>query len=83
MNWDNISPTPPSYCYRKVCMGSLTARCSKANKQAKLVERKVCFISDAASCGGRVVGVAGLLPTLNKKQVRAFINKAEGVYMQK
>ena len=52
MNWDNISPTPPSYCYRKVCMGSQAAHCSKANKKARLVERKVCFISDAASCRG-------------------------------
>ena len=27
------------------------ARCSKANKQARLVEREVCFISDAGHWG--------------------------------
>ena len=33
----------------------LAACCSKANKQARLVERKVCFISDARNCGGRAL----------------------------
>ena len=28
------------------------AHCSKANKQARLVERRVCFISDAGSWWG-------------------------------
>ena len=42
-------------CYRKVCMGSLAACRSKASKQARLVEREVCFISDASNWGaGRV-----------------------------
>ena len=36
------------YCYRKV--GGLAAHRPKANKQARLVKRKVCFISDAGSC---------------------------------
>ena len=61
-------------------MGSLAACCSKANKQARLVERKVCFISDAGNCRQKV---AGLLPAPNKQWVRAFINRVEGVYMQK
>ena len=32
----------------------LAAYLSKANKQARLVERKVCFISDASNWWGRV-----------------------------
>ena len=39
-----------SACYWKVW--GLAAHCSKANKQARLVERKVCFISDADSWAG-------------------------------
>ena len=35
-----------SYCYRKECVDP-AAHCSKANRQARLVEMKVCFISDA------------------------------------
>ena len=35
-----------------MCWEGLAARCSKANKQARLVERKVCFISDARNCRG-------------------------------
>ena len=36
-------------CYRK---WGLAAHCSKANKEAKLAERKICFISDAGNKGG-------------------------------
>ena len=37
------------YCNRK---WGPAARGSKANKEARLVERKVCFISDAGNGGG-------------------------------
>ena len=33
-------------------MWGLAARCSKANKQARLVERRFCLISDVSNCGG-------------------------------
>ena len=35
------------------CGVGLTTRCPKANKQARLVERKVCFFSDASNLGVR------------------------------
>ena len=38
-------------------VGSPAAHCLRGNKQARLVERKVCFISDACNCGGRVVDI--------------------------
>ena len=40
------------------------ARCSKANKQAKLVERKVCSISDASNweAGDEVWRMADVCP---------------------
>ena len=38
-----------SHCYQKWGLG---AHCSKANKEAVLVVRKVCFILDASSWGG-------------------------------
>ena len=37
--------------YWKICVGGLAVHHSKANKQARLVERKVCFISDAGNWG--------------------------------
>ena len=43
-------------CYRK-SVGSPAAHRLRGNKQARLVERKVCFISDACNCGGRVVDI--------------------------
>ena len=39
------------YCYWKVCVRGPAAHRSKANKQARLVERKVCFTSDANNWG--------------------------------
>ena len=69
------------YCYRKV--GGLAAHRPKANKQARLVKRKVCFISDA--CNQRGEGgqhlFKGLLPSpptplpLDKQGVRPFIDR--------
>ena len=35
-------------CYQRECVGP-AAHCSKAHKEAKLVEKKVCFISDAGN----------------------------------
>ena len=47
-----------SWCYWKECvLGSLTVCCSKANKQARFVERNICFTSDADSSGGRVADI--------------------------
>ena len=43
-------------CYRK-SVRSPAAHHLRGNKQARLVERKVCFISDACNCGGRVVDI--------------------------
>ena len=40
----------------RVCVGP-AACCAKANKQARLVERKVCFISDAATGWGKVANI--------------------------
>ena len=37
-------------CYLKCVWWSLAARCPKANKEATLVEREVCSISDASNC---------------------------------
>ena len=56
---------------------------SKANKQARLVERTVCFISDAGNWGlgkGKVVDIcpkADCPPATapNKQGVRAFIDR--------
>ena len=59
-----------SYCYWKVRMGDLDARPSKVKKQAGLVERKVCFISDAGNWGSGVGGghlSKGLFPPLTSR----------------
>ena len=60
-----LLPTPQSYflgsqqaalspAVTKVCVGGPAAHCSRASKQDGLVERKVCFISDAGNWGGCV-----------------------------
>ena len=41
----------------------LAAHCSKANEEARLVERKVCFISSAGNFGWRWMPVQRLTPT--------------------
>ena len=43
-------------CYRK-SVQSPAAHRLRGNKQARLVESKVFFISDACNCGGRVVDI--------------------------
>ncbi|KAI4549828.1 hypothetical protein MG293_002158 [Ovis ammon polii] len=40
-------PDPIPYCNRK---WGLAARCPKANREARVVERKVCLILDAGDC---------------------------------
>ena len=59
--WPGSSPREPEAqvaapVLSKICMGGPAARHSKASKQARLVERKICFISDARHWGGRVAG---------------------------
>ena len=56
----------------------LAAHCSKANKQARLMEREVCFISDAGNLAGR----ADICPKANTQApalatsgARAFIER--------
>ena len=61
---------------------------SKTNKQARVVERKVCFISDASTWGrgGWWTFVQRLTPAHDKQGVRAFRQRSggrEGDYMQK
>ena len=70
-------------------MWGLAARCSKANKQDRLVERKVCCILDAGNCKEWMVDVCPkAVPTTNKQGRRAFIDGVgvgigERGYMQK
>ena len=58
----------------KGCVWGLTACHSKVKKQARLVETKVCFISDAGNWGGRVVDMCPKA----KQGVRASIDRAGG-----
>ena len=51
----------------------LTVRCPKVNKQARLVERKVCFNSDASNLGVR----ADICPKANSPH-RTFIGWGRG-----
>ena len=59
-------------------MGGLAAYRSEASKQARLVERKVCFISDAGSWGrGRVVDVCPKADSPTDKQgMRTFTDRS-------
>ena len=67
----------------------LAAHCPKANKQGRLVEKKVCFISDVSTWGGpagsRHLSKDRLSPPPTKQRVRAFIDVVLGWggYMQK
>ena len=69
----------------------LLTYCSKASKQVRLVERKVCFTSDASNWGrGRVVDVCPKADSPTDKQgMRAFTDRSVcrgwggAVYMQK
>ena len=55
-----------------MCGGPAT-HCSKANKQARLVERKVCFTSDAsAGAGGGQMSVQRPSRTLSTSGQEVF-----------
>ena len=79
-----------SRCYLKV--RGPAAHLSKANKQDRLVERKVCFISDAGNLGGGEWGAGcrhlskGRLLPVATSGARAFIDRSGmvvGDYVQK
>ena len=59
------------------CMGGIWL--VRVNKQAKLVERKVCFILDAGNCRGRMADICPKVdsPYPDKQWVRAFIDRVE------
>ena len=64
----------------------LTAHCSKANKETRLVEGKIYFILDASNQGGvqTVVQKADSPPTHHPQPVgNSFYSLREGGYMQK
>ena len=66
--------------------GCPATRCSKASKQARLVERKVCFISDASNCEEWGCGADICLKSdspCDKQGVRAFIDRSRGDCMLK
>ena len=69
--------------YRKSVCDHLAARCSKANKQPRLVERKVCFISDAGNWGQ---GRADVCPKADSQLppvtswARGFIDRRRGLH---
>ena len=69
------------YCYWKVSVGVPAERHSKASKQARLVERKVCFISD----GEWVAYLCPKADSLPLTEVRVFIDRGGvgGADMQK
>ena len=60
-------------------MVGLAACCSKANEQARLAERKLCFILDAGIVG---IGVGDvylkMVPTTDKRGLRALIDGGRG-----
>ena len=85
------------YLVLKICAG-FGERSSKANKQARLVEREICFILDA--CDGR--GGGGMADICSKadsptplqprphstnalatSRTRAFIDRSEGATCRK
>ena len=76
-------------CYWKAWV-DLAAHCSKANKQVKLVERKICFISDGSNWRGRgdTHLSKGWLPLpspghqLGKNFYRQKLGDRRGSYMQ-
>ena len=58
-------------------LGGLAVHCSKANKQARLVENKVCFISVAGTYVVEGWQTAVRRPTAptDKQRVKAFIDR--------
>ena len=56
----------------------LAAHCSKANKEARLVERKACFILDAGK--GRVDSCPKANSPSNSQEARAFMDRGKGLH---
>ena len=63
-------------CYQKVCMGGPATRHSKASKQARLAEKKVCFISDAGN------SVWGGWQTSVQRPNPPLLRRGESIYRQ-
>ena len=76
-----VKTGPYTHVTKTYVWEGLAACRPKANKQARLVERKVCFISDASNCWGRVVDTcpkADPHSTLATSGARAFIERSRG-----
>ena len=59
-------------------MRGLAARCSKANKQTRLVEGKVCFISDGGNLAGGWMSVQRPAPHHWQSVGKLFYRQTEG-----
>ena len=59
-------------------VGGLAAGYSKASKQVRLVEREVCFISDAGKGGGRVADLCPKAGLPTPEQGENFYNVLGG-----
>ena len=59
-------------------VGGLAAGYSKASKQVRLVEREVCFISDAGKGGGRVADLCPKAGLPTPEQAENFYNVLGG-----
>ena len=70
-------------CYRNRKWG-LAARQSKANKECRLVERKVCFILDSGNrwWGGRTPVQRPTPPSADNQGARAFIDRRRGPHAE-
>ena len=65
------------------CSGGLVTRCSKAIKEARLVERKIYFLLDAGNwCGRRVYAVQRPIPHLWQSGARHFIGWGRGLHAE-
>ena len=67
--------------------GDLAARSSKANKEARLVERKVCFVSEAATWEGRADSCPKTdspppPPPTDNQRARAFTDRGRGLHAE-
>ena len=76
-----LIPTPNSHCYQKVW--SLAVYFPKPNKQASVVERKACFLSDASNWQGGQISVQRLTPNpLASSGARTFIDRRSGLHAE-
>ena len=70
----------PKNCYQN---WSLSAPCSKVNKEARLVERKVCSMLDTGNQGGEGVGQVPVQrphpPPTDNQGVRTFTGRGRGL----